>query len=155
ALAAWARLSQASHVVEMPPTVDTGRYPGLPPADGPFIIGWIGTPRNDKYIAIIAQALQQLHRACGARLRIIGGSEECLAARGELDRVAWSEDTEALDLARCHVGIMPLVDGPWEQGKCGYKVIQYMAAARPAVVSPVGAVTSILVPGETGFFATS
>ena len=155
ALAAWARLSQASHVVEMPPTVDTGRYPVLPPADGPFIIGWIGTPRNDKYIAIIAQALQQLHRACGARLRIIGGSEEFLAASGYVDHVAWSEDTEALELARCHVGIMPLVDGPWEQGKCGYKVIQYMAAARPAVVSPVGAVTSILVPGETGFFATS
>ena len=50
---------------------------------------------------------------------------------------------------------MPLLDGPWERGKCGYKLIQYMAAARPAVASPVGASASIVVPGETGFLANS
>src|SRR5262245_66494108 len=50
---------------------------------------------------------------------------------------------------------MPLRDGPWERGKCGYKLIQYMAAARPAVASPFGASTSIIVPGKTGFLASS
>src|SRR5262249_10574343 len=71
------------------------------------------------------------------------------------DRVPWSEAEEGRELARCHVGIMPLVDGPWERGKCGYKLIQYMAAARPAVASPVGASTSIVIPGKTGFLASS
>ena len=72
-----------------------------------------------------------------------------------IDHIPWREDTEAQELARCHVGIMPLIDGPWEQGKCGYKLIQYMAAARPAVASPVGASTSMIVPGKTGFLASN
>src|SRR5262249_35422261 len=109
----------------------------------------------DKYIAIIAQALRQLQKTCGSRLRIIGGSEEFLAASEYVDHVDWSEDTEALELARCHVGVIQLVDGPWEQGKCSYNDIQYIAAESHAVVSSVGAVSSILVPGDTGFFATS
>jgi glycosyltransferase involved in cell wall biosynthesis len=33
---------------------------------------------------------------------------------------------------------MPLPDGPWERGKCGYKLIQYMAAGKPVVASSVG-----------------
>jgi hypothetical protein len=36
-----------------------------------------------------------------------------------------------------HVGIMPLPQGAWEYGKSGYKLVQYMAASRPVVVSPV------------------
>jgi hypothetical protein len=48
---------------------------------------------------------------------------------------------------------MPLPDLPWERGKCGYKLIQYMASSLPAVASPVGANGDIVVPGETGFLA--
>ena len=45
-----------------------------------------------------------------------------------MDSVPWSEQTEAQDIARLDVGIMPLVDAPSERGKCGYKLIQYMAS---------------------------
>jgi glycosyltransferase involved in cell wall biosynthesis len=48
---------------------------------------------------------------------------------------------------------MPMLDGAWERGKCGFKLVQYMAAARPAVASPLGAGPSIVIPGETGFLA--
>ena len=70
-----------------------------------------------------------------------------------IDQVPWREDTEAMELAACHVGVMPLLDGAWERGKCGYKVIQYMAAGRAAVASNVGASKSIIAPGQTGFLA--
>src|SRR5262245_3063678 len=119
ALAEWAKSSNGSRVIELPPAVDIERYPVLPPPDGPFTIGWIGTPRNDEYIRLIGEPLRYLHTTYGARLRIIGGSEGFSLPDVSIDHVPWREETEGLELTRCHVGIMPLRDGPWERGKCG------------------------------------
>jgi glycosyltransferase involved in cell wall biosynthesis len=151
-LTEWARSARASRVIDLPPAVDIERYPVLPLPDGPFTVGWIGTPRNEPYLQVIAEPLRRLHQAYGARLRVIGGGH--LSIPGvPIDRIPWREDTEAKELAACHVGVMPLLDGAWERGKCGYKVIQYMAAGRAAVASDVGASKSIIVPGQTGFLA--
>jgi glycosyltransferase involved in cell wall biosynthesis len=46
---------------------------------------------------------------------------------------------------------MPLVDGPFERGKCGYKLVQYMASGLPVVASPVGVNKDIVRPGWNGF----
>jgi glycosyltransferase involved in cell wall biosynthesis len=154
-LADWAKSSGAARVIEIPVAVDIDRYPVLPLPEGPFVIGWIGTPMNDAYLALIAEPLRHLHATYGARLRLIGGTDHFSIRGVATDNVPWREDTEAMELARCHVGVMPLRDAPWERGKCGYKVVQYMAAARPAVASAFGASTSIIVPGETGFLADS
>jgi glycosyltransferase involved in cell wall biosynthesis len=64
----------------------------------------------------------------------------------------WSEDSEGPVLATIHIGIMPLPDEPWERGKCGYKLIQYMACGRPVVASPVG-VNQDIVTADTGLLA--
>jgi glycosyltransferase involved in cell wall biosynthesis len=53
------------------------------------------------------------------------------------------------------VGIMPLVDGPWEKGKCGYKLIQYMACGVPVVASPVGVNVGIVTESGAGSLAGS
>ena len=153
ALADWARASQARRVVEMPSVVDPGLYPVRPLPDGPFTIGWIGTPKNEPFLALIAAPLRQLHERFGARLRLIGGSGSLELPGVAIDRIPWCEATEADELTRCHVGVMPLTDGAWERGKCGYKLVQYMAAARAAVASPVGPNASIVVHGQTGFLA--
>ena len=47
---------------------------------------------------------------------------------------------------------MPLPDSPWERGKCGFKLIQYMAAGLPVVASPVGVNDRIVSPG-VGYLA--
>jgi glycosyltransferase involved in cell wall biosynthesis len=152
-LSEWARSAQAVHVIDLPPAVDVERYPVLPLPDGPFTIGWIGTPRNEAYLRVIAEPLRRLHDVYGARVRVIGGGGRLSVPGVAIDQVPWREDTEGKELAACHVGVMPLLDGAWERGKCGYKVIQYMAAGRAAVASAVGASKSIIVPGETGFLA--
>src|SRR5438874_1070790 len=72
-----------------------------------------------------------------------------------LDVRGWSESTEVAELQRFDVGIMPLRDAPMERGKCGYKLIQYMACGRPVVASPVGASRQIVEHGTNGFLAST
>jgi glycosyltransferase involved in cell wall biosynthesis len=62
-------------------------------------------------------------------------------------------DREQTDLSSFTIGIMPLTDTLWTRGKCGYKILQYMAAGIPSVASAVGANNDIVTHGENGFLA--
>jgi glycosyltransferase involved in cell wall biosynthesis len=48
---------------------------------------------------------------------------------------------------------MPLPDDAWARGKCGLKLLQFMAAGRPVVASPVGVNARIVRQGENGLLA--
>ena len=67
----------------------------------------------------------------------------------------WSEASEISSLQTLDVGVMPLTDGLFERGKCGYKLIQYMACGLPVVASPVGVNKELVKHGVNGFLADS
>ena len=153
-----AKAAGARTIAEIPTVVDLRHYPerrAVPAGhDGRFTLGWVGSSLTSSYLEMLRPALAELMARLPFRIILVGAAPTALAGF-PVERVAWSPETEAAELARFNVGLMPLPDMPWERGKCGYKLIQYMASSLPVVASPVGANREIVVPGETGFLAAT
>lgn len=145
----------ARNVEIVPTVIDLDHYPPRTPAlpsNAPIDIAWIGSPATVAYLQALAEPLQLLAARHPVRLVVIGADAPSFPGV-EMVSKPWSADTEAADVASCHIGVMPLPDSPWERGKCGYKLIQYMACSLPVVASPVGANCEIVQPGFNGLLA--
>jgi glycosyltransferase involved in cell wall biosynthesis len=147
-----------ANTILIPTVVDTDRY--VPSAnqssERPITIGWIGSPST---WALVRPHLALLHQLCGShavQIRVVGAG-----AAAEKDRfpglqlIEWREDDEVNQVQQMDIGIMPVWDGPFQRGKSGYKLVQYMACGLPVVASPVGVNKDIVLPGETGFLAAT
>jgi glycosyltransferase involved in cell wall biosynthesis len=153
-LADRARRAGARRVEIIPTAVDLRRYAvRAPRRDTVFTVGWIGTPQTAGYLRDIAPALRRFGETGNVRYVFIG-CPVGLDLGVPYEARVWSEATEAADLASLDCGLMPLRDGPFERGKCGYKLIQYMACGVPVIASPIG-VNRQIVSRDNGFLATT
>lgn len=153
-LADYAADAGAANIVDIPTVVDPLHYPvRLASSDGVLRIGWIGTPANARYLKPVVQAINVLADRYPLRLVTIG-SDTVPGLVVPQERHGWTEETEAQLLSTIDLGVMPLNDGPFERGKCGYKLIQYMAAGKPVIASPVG-VNCQIVTQDVGLLADS
>jgi len=144
-----------SNVSIIPTTIDT-LLVHLPPKrksiTGKITIGWTGSHSTLKYLQNILPALQSIEKKYPEiDFLIIADEDPKLPLRNQLF-LPWRKETEISDLGTMDVGIMPLPDDPWTRGKCGFKALQYMAMAIPAVVSPVGVNRKIIRHGREGYW---
>lgn len=155
-LAERAYRAGAKRVKVLPSVVDVEQYPIKETTKTGLNIGWIGSPATVAFLTSLDAALRKVfEHSSDVSLTLIGAGKIDPLSGIKKTILPWREETEIADLQTFDVGIMPLPDGPFERGKCGYKLVQYMASGLPVIASPIGVNKKIVEHEINGFLAST
>jgi glycosyltransferase involved in cell wall biosynthesis len=155
-LAAYAK-PRAVRVAVVPTVVDADLYArAIRPRrrDGAVVVGWTGTAANLVYLEPLRQVIRDIKESSSVPVEFrVVCSEPPHWPEVDVAFRHWHVDSAIDDLAAFDIGIAPLPDTPWTRGKCGFKLLEYMALGLPTIASPVGVMPSMIDHGRSGFLA--
>lgn len=153
----YAKNAESKRIEKIPTVIDLRKYLCNDKKKGEkFIIGWIGSPSTSRYVLTINEILTEFTQQYEAVVHLVGfdkNLENQLKFNYKI--IDWDEHTEIQEICKFDVGIMPLINGPFERGKCGFKLIQYMGCKKPVVASDIGENNIIVKHEKNGFLANS
>jgi len=159
-LATYAR-KYNQNVVVIPTVVDTNYYypsnTNRHRYKSRIVIGWIGSNPNRGDLEQVKSVIDQLGQKFNGKVvfQIISNCPLDFDSELRVEFIPWTIESARYALQRFDIGLMPLDDTPWNRGKCGLKLIQYMAVGAATVASPVGVNNEIMLDGRSGYFATT
>ncbi|TMI97219.1 MAG: glycosyltransferase family 4 protein [Bacteroidetes bacterium] len=143
------------NVFLMPTVIDTNKskdWQKISKKEKRVVVGWTGSHTTLHNLEEIESLIPILKNEIDFDLLIISNKPpDC---KFDFIFKKWAEATEAEDLLKMDIGIMPLKKGPWFEGKCGFKLIQYHSFGIPAIASNVGVNSSVTLHNKTGFIAS-
>jgi glycosyltransferase involved in cell wall biosynthesis len=143
------------NVKVIPTTIDTENYHNTnTDYSQKVVIGWTGTHTTMRFLDFLVPIIKELEGTYDFEFRVISNQKPDYQLHS-LNFVKWKKETEISDLNEISIGVMPLEDEIWAEGKCGFKCLQYMSLGIPSIVSPVGVNKKIVVMNENGIFARS
>jgi glycosyltransferase involved in cell wall biosynthesis len=141
----------ARATVIIPTCVDAKNYPLAQHSRTGADLVWVGSASTLQGLALLNSVLEAVGKEVpGVRLKLLCDRFLQLAHMPVIE-TPWSEATEAAEIASADIGISWIPDDPWSRGKCGLKLLQYMAAGLPVVTNPVGVHIEMIQHGVNGF----
>jgi glycosyltransferase involved in cell wall biosynthesis len=146
-----------TNITVIPTAVNTCWYrPRQAQSEESLVLGWTGTSGNFLFLYAIERALVRVMQQCShAKLLVVADQPPRFKllpeSRVEFER--WTPRTEQAAFARMSIGLMPLADTEWCSGKCSYKMLCYMSAGLPVVVTAAGMNREVLALGDVGLSA--
>jgi glycosyltransferase involved in cell wall biosynthesis len=150
-----------SNIVEIPTSISYKKYQQAntinKQEDDVFKIGWLGSKNTSVNVLPLKQVFIELQKKYKIELLLVGFDKQLLPSLEGVNYkyIQWNAATEIETIASFNVGIMPLEDKFFNYGKCGFKLVQYMACGVPTISTPLPANVKINSNNRNLFTSTN